>query len=244
MIARSKAPAANDEPMPVFQKLANRWFRNGVGGDRRPAIYDIDEVRPELRMLEENFDTIREELMPLLSHRRDIPKYHEIDPGRLHISSDSDGEASWRVFMLYAMGEKPEENRRDCPKTCELVDGIPDLFQAFFSILEPHKSVPPHEGPYAGYLRYHLPLLVPTDRPPRMRVKDHWHTWKEREGLLFDDHWEHEVENHSDQVRVVLIIDVLRPMPPFRAWVNRQVTDLVLRPKYGKKIVEGKMPEL
>lgn len=240
----SDANSPHDAAMPFFQFLANRWFRNGVGGDSRPAVLDIDRVCPALRRLEAGFDAIRAELMPLLAHRKDIPKYHEVDPGRTHISSESDGEASWRVFMLYAMGEKPAQNRARCPETCRLLDQVPDLFEAFFSILEPHKSVPPHEGPYAGYLRYHLPLIVPTVNPPQMRVKDYWHTWREREGLLFDDHYEHEVVNHCDEVRVVLIVDVLRPMPPLRDWVNRQVTERILRPKYGKKIVEGTMPTL
>ena len=31
--------------------------------------------------------------------------------------------------------------------------------------------------------------------------------------MLFDDSWSHEVYNESDAIRVVLIVDVLRPMP-------------------------------
>lgn len=230
--------------MAVLQKLANRWYRRGIGDDQRPVIYDIDAVCPELRNFEEQNDAIRQELLALLPTKCEIPKYHEVDPGRSHISSDADGDASWRVFMLYAMGAKPEANRAQCPLTCRLLDSTPDLFQAFFSILEPHKSVPPHESPYAGYLRYHLPLIVPTDKPPRMRVKDYWHTWKEGEGLLFCDHWEHEVENHSDQIRVVLIIDLFRPMPLVRDLVNRLATRTYLRMAYGRKIAQGQQPNI
>ena len=232
--------------MGKLQELANRWFWEGVGGDDRPVVYDIDAVAPALRQLEtpEALAAIRTELAGVLPDRADIPRYHELDPGRSHISSDADGEASWRVFMLYAMGAKPEANRRRCPRTCELLDRVPDLVQAFFSILEPHKSVPAHESPYAGYLRYHLPLLVPTDNPPRMRVRDYWHTWREGEGLLFCDYWNHEVENHSDQVRVVLIVDLFRPMPWLRDKVNRVVTRTYLRRQYGKKIATGQQPDL
>jgi len=230
----------------ALQQRLNKWFWRGVGGDDRPVVYDIDATFPALRRLEtpEAIETIRSELASILPDRDDIPRYHEIDPGRSHISNESGDQPSWRVFMLYAMGAKPEENRAKCPKTCELVDGLPDLFQAFFSILEPHKSVPPHQSPYAGYLRYHLPLVVPTDNPPRMRIKDQWHTWREGQGLLFCDYWEHEVENHSDQVRVVLIVDLFRPMPPVRDRVNRLVTRTLLRRRYGKKIAEGEQPDL
>jgi len=230
----------------TLQQRLNRWFWRGVGGDSRPVVYDIEAVAPGLRRFEtpEAFAAIRSELVGILPDRKDIPKYHEIDPGRSHISTEADGAASWRVFMLYAMGAKPEANRRRCPQTCALLDATPNLFQAFFSILEPRKSVPAHESPYAGYLRYHLPLLVPTDNPPRMRVRDYWHTWKEGEGLLFCDYWEHEVVNHSDQVRVVLIIDIFRPLPLVRDRVNRLVTRTYLRRQYGKKIAEGKAPDL
>ncbi|QDT70074.1 Aspartyl/Asparaginyl beta-hydroxylase [Planctomycetes bacterium MalM25] len=229
-----------------FQKRVNRWFWRGVGGDSRPVVYDIDQTFPALRRFEtpEAIETIRAELAGILPERDDIPRYHEIDPGRSHISSESDGEASWRVFMLYAMGAKPAENRARCPETCRLLDQTPDLFQAFFSILEPRKSVPAHESPYAGYLRYHLPLVVPTDTPPRMRIKDHWHTWRDGEGLLFCDYWDHEVENHSDQVRVVLIVDLFRPLPWLRDRVNRAITRRYLRRQYGKKVASGQAPEL
>ena len=230
--------------MSVLQELANQWYWRGVGGDDRPIIYDIDEVCPELRRFEQSTDAIRDEVLALMPDRKDIPKYHEIDPGRSHISSENDGDSSWRVFMLYAMGAKPQENRVRCPKTRELLDTTPNLFQAFFSILEPHKSVPAHQSPYAGYLRYHLPLIVPTDNPPRMRIRDHWHTWKEREPLLFCDYWDHEVENHSDQVRVVLIIDLFRPMPAVQDRVNRIVTHTYLRRAYGRKIAKGQQPDL
>ena len=219
-------------------------LRFGAGPEHRLNVYDIDRILPELRRFEQQVDVIREELLTILPDRSSIPKYHELDPGRLHISSDADGDASWRVFMLYAMGAKPVENRARCPKTCELLDTLPDLFQAFFSILEPHKSVPPHCGPYAGYLRYHLPIIVPTDKPPRMRIRDYWHTWVEGEPLLFDDHYEHEVENHSDQVRVVLIIDIFRPMAPLRDKLNRWFTHSFLRRRYGQKIAAGEQPDL
>jgi len=230
--------------MASLQELGNRFFIEGAGGDNRPVVYDVDRVCPALRKLDAAFDEIRAELLGILPARTDIPRYHEIDLGRSHLSSDSDGDASWRVFMLYAMGAKPRENRARCPRTAALVDAVPGLFQAFFSILEPHKSIPAHHSPYAGYLRYHLPLIVPTDRPPRMRVKDQWITWREREGILFCDYWDHEVENHSDQLRVVLIVDIYRPMPPLRALVNRLVTRTYLRRAYGKRIAAGQQPDL
>src|SRR5215813_5038206 len=77
------------------------------------------------------------------------------------------GGSNWRVFFFEAMGRKVRLNRRLCPKTAALIDSVPKVFQACFSILEPKKSVPAHCGLYNGYLRYHLGIEVP--RQPRLR---------------------------------------------------------------------------
>ena len=78
-------------------------------------------------------------------------------------------------------------------------------------------------------MRYHLALAVPTVAPPSMRVKDQIHTWREGESILFDDSWNHEVYNRSPEPRVVLMVDVLRPMAwPFHA-VNWLVTRVLAR---------------
>lgn len=75
--------------------------------------------------------------------------------------------------------------------------------------------MPAHNGPYFYYLRYHTAFVVPKQKPPKIRVKDQFYTWKERESVLFDDSWNHEVLNESDETRVVLITDIIRPRPPF-----------------------------
>jgi beta-hydroxylase len=45
-----------------------------------------------------------------------------------------------------------------------------------------------------------------------MRVKDTLHRWEQGKSIVFDDSLEHEVYNTSDETRVVLIVDFLRPM--------------------------------
>ena len=47
------------------------------------------------------------------------------------------------------------------------------------------------------------------------------HIWKEGEGILIDDTFEHEVYNDSDGRRVMLIVDIRRPMGPPSDAVNR-----------------------
>ncbi len=197
----------------------NRFFYRACGGRERPAFYDVDRLRPDLRALDRNFPVIREELEGILPLHHKLPSYQDLDEAQQEISSEGAGD--WKVFVLYAMGRKPERNRALCPKTCALLDQVPDLFQAMFSILDPGKSIPPHRTGWMGYLRYHLPILVPKNNPPSIRVKDQWHTWQEGQGVMLDDSWEHEVRNESDGPRVVLIADILRPMPTYAHLVNK-----------------------
>jgi len=216
-------------------QAVNTCLDLNVGGKRRPVFLDIDEVYPSLRKIDKAYPVIREEMEQLLAGKNQIPRYHELDAGQTGISADT--EHDWKVFMLYAMGEKPQANRARCPQTSAVLDEIPDLFQAFFSILDPGKHVPAHCGPYRGYLRYHLGLKVPATNQPTIRVKDTVYAWEEGKSVLFDDSWDHEVHNQSDGIRVVLIIDVLRPMPqPFRL-INHTVT-AIIRQAYAKGLAK------
>ena len=218
-----------------YEKLLiplNRFFDLHIGGPRRPIFYDIAATRPELLELDRNFAVIREELLGVLPEKASIPRYHEIDRMQYPISGRVDPEKDWKVYPLDIMGVRPPAFCSRCPRTTAMLDGIPGLFEAFFSILEGGKSIPAHEGPYRGYLRYHLGLVVPEKDPPSIRLKDQVYTWKEGESVLFDDSWEHEVYNQCDSDRVVLIVDIRRPMPqPFDA-VNR-VAQAVMKPVYG-----------
>lgn len=191
------------------------FFDIWTGGDRRPRFFDIDATMPELRLLDRGFEDIRAEFLALLPERRKMPRYHELDPDIIYASGRFQRDKSWNVFMLYTYGYKPTANRTRCPRTVELLAQIPHLSQAFFSILDPGKCIPAHEGPTRSYLRYHLALKVPEDDPPHIRVVDETYTWREGESVLFDDSWEHEVVNRASEPRAVLIVDVLRPLPAF-----------------------------
>ena len=169
------------------------------------------------RRLEEGFPAMREELMRVLAQREQIPNFQDISPDQAHLTR---GDA-WKTFMLFGYGYKAENNCAACPETTRLVTSVPGMKTAFFSILGPRSHVPPHRGPYKGLLRYHLGLKIPAPDRCGIRVADQRLTWREGESLLFDDTYEHEAWNHSDQDRVVLFLDVLRPLPSGWDLANR-----------------------
>jgi aspartyl/asparaginyl beta-hydroxylase (cupin superfamily) len=194
---------------------------------------EIAAVCPELRRLEQHFAVIRTEYQSIRNRLQQVPRYHDVDPLQYELSNSPTAAQNWRVFFLDAMGRKARANRAFCPQTAALVDGIPTVFQAFFSILEGGKSLPAHRSPYWGYLRYHLALEVPASGPaPRMRVKDQWLSWEEGKAILFDDSWEHELINENSKLRSVLIVDIARPTNKFGRAVHR-LSMLVMRHTYA-----------
>ena len=218
-------------------RTVNWRFKRAAGGDQRPAFYDIDQTYPAFRLLDRNYDVIREEMESVLNYKERIPRYHELDRNESYISGSKDVDRNWRVFMLQSVAGTPTANQAKCPRTTALLRQIPSLYQAFFSILDAGKSIPAHNGTYYGYLRYHLGLRVPKNNPPTMRVKDQFHTWEEGRSILFDDSWNHEVVNNSDDLRVVLIVDVLRPMPLSLHAANWVTTRLWMRRSEEAKLV-------
>ncbi len=219
----------------AFKNMLNNYYSGYVGGDQRPTFFDVKQTYPTLNALTEHYESIKNEFNIAYQFNPEIPLYHEIDPGETEISYTT--EKRWKVFMLYLLGHKPQENRKFCPETCKLLDNIPNLVQAFFSILEPGKSIPAHKGPYLGYLRYHLGIQIPKINPPSIIVNSQEYTWREGEAVMFDDSWTHAVVNKSPEMRVVLIVDVLRPLPKLPHTINKIMTGLLARYTYGRNVM-------
>lgn len=203
-----------------LQQTFSSYFGRHAGGEDRPVWLDIDAVRPELRVLDRNSEVIAQELSELLDAGMPIPEYAEIDLAQQSIGSKDDAGRAWKVFHLSSAGVDIPENMAVCPETSRLVKTIPHMAQAFFSVLEPGRSVPAHCGPYLGTLRYHLALVVPDDAPPTFFLRGEPYVWAVGKSVLFDDTWEHEVINRSGGARVVLIVDILRPLPTVPHLVN------------------------
>lgn len=219
----------------IFKTALNNYLARHCGRDRRPAFHDIAKTYPALERVTAGYPVIRAEFDRLMADQVALPEYHDIDKGEAKISATT--RQKWSVFMLELLGHRPEANRARCPETCRVLGRVPGLVQAFFSVLDPYKSVPEHDGPYLGYLRYHLALKVPPVKPPCLIVKGQRHVWKEGEAVLFDDSWPHAVENDSPGTRAVLIIDVRRPLP----FLPRQVNNLfmwVARHTYGRQVMK------
>jgi ornithine lipid ester-linked acyl 2-hydroxylase len=179
---------------------------------------------PWIAEVEANWTTIREELEQVLQDREELPNFQDISKDQIEITDDD----RWKTFFLYGYGFEAKLGVEMCPKTAELMQRIPGMTTAMFSILSPRKHILDHRGPYKGVLRYHLGLIVPEDAEScKIRVGEDFCHWREGQSMIFDDTFNHEVWNATDETRVVLFVDVLRPLPSPYDIINRAVVKAI-----------------
>ncbi len=206
--------------LPLIEWPLDRFSLVGAGTFFDPSLF------PWAADVEREWRSIRAELDQVLKRPQDVPGFEEILPSQGGLTQDK----RWKTFMLYGYGHKMEENCARCPETTRLIEQIPGMTTAFFSILEPGKHIPEHRGFYKGVLRYHLGLMVPQPAEQcRIRVGQDVRWWEEGKSLIFDDSHMHEVWNDTDGMRVVLFLDVIRPLPEPLAALNRGLIELISR---------------
>ena len=190
----------------VIQKIESLVPQYSKVGE---SIFFSKEQFPWVDMLEANWKVIREELDEVMEYADALPNFQDISPRQSRIANDN----LWKTFFFCAFGFKSKKNCDRCPETAKLLEKIPGLKVAFFSILAPGKHIPEHCGKHKGLIRYHLGLKVPEPRSAcRIRIADQIAYWEEGKSLLFDDTYYHEVWNDTDGYRVVLFLDIARPL--------------------------------
>jgi len=81
--------------------------------------------------------------------------------------------------------------------------------ETLFSVLRPGTHILPHRGVTNTRLVAHLPLIVP--KGCALNVGGEIHEWQKGRCVTFDDTFEHEAWNRSDETRVVLSMDCWNP---------------------------------
>jgi aspartate beta-hydroxylase len=182
-----------------------------------PPVLDTSTYFPGAARFMSAWSEIRDEALSLPNRVQSIPRFHEIMPAQAEISAN-DGK-DWRLFILKVYGAEVEKNMAACPKLAHIVSSTPGVLSASLSFLAPRKHIPRHRGPFRGVLRYQLGLSVPLDAQGRpaavLALNDVEHRVGDGQQLLWDDTYPHEVWNNSDQMRLVLLLDVRRPHMPF-----------------------------
>jgi beta-hydroxylase len=221
--------------------------------------HDYHQRFPALAKLEAGYPAVREECLALLDHKERLTDIRALGGSYTMSGIHTIG---WKTFVFKSAGFI-EENCARCPRTAALLRQIPGLYTAFFSVLDPHQVIPPHWGYYKGILRYHLGVVIPynnadktcwlrvnadphdnaaeRDKKNKQRdtssiVKGEVYHWHDGEGIVFDDNYLHDAGNESDRVRVVLWLDLKRPLPLPLDLYNRAVGWIAARDESVQQI--------
>lgn len=219
----SNAPAADQSAKPATLKrpVRKRVKKLGKSLTHRIAGYQARQslvpdapfldptLFPHLSEVADRWQEVRDEAQAILRFRDAIPGFEDISPDQYRIAK----ARKWRTFVLYGFGNRLNKNCAHAPATADMLSRVPNLQTAWFSILAPGYHIPAHTGVTKGILRAHLGLIIPREREKcRIRVGDQIHVWREGGLVVFDDTYEHEVWNDTDDERVVLLFDFDRPM--------------------------------
>lgn len=186
---------------------------------RLPAIPFYDRTTFQwLALLEEQADAIRDELLIVLREDTAEMRPYVAHPDGVPINqwAELNHSPRWSAFFLWEDGRRIDAHCTRCPKTAALLERIPMMDLAgyaptvLFSILSPHTHIPPHSSVTNARLVVHLPLIAPAGC--RFRVGNETRDWRYGEAWVFDDTIDHEAWNDSDQLRVIMMIDIWNPL--------------------------------
>lgn len=227
-----------------------RLERAGIFKKTPNFIHDYEKDYPKLKILEENYEVIRKECEDILSFKEDIMDIKNLlgdyTSGGIHV-------IKWKSYVIKS-GAFVRENCEYCPETAKILKKIPRVRTAFFSILDPNQYITPHEGYYNGFMRYHLGVIIPNNNEnnecwiriandkidhKELETKGDKYYWKNGKGILFNDNYSHDANNSSDQIRVILWLDIERKLPfPFSA-INSFLLNIMFSTKIMKNVAKN-----
>lgn len=178
---------------------------------------------PGLRLLQENWPLIRDEALNLERLAKIKAAEKNDDAG-----FNSFFKNGWKRFYLKWYDASHPSAAIYCPQTVALLKQIPEIKAAMFTELPAGGKLNRHRDPYAGSLRYHLGLSTPNSDNCHIVVNNQPYSWRDGEGVVFDETYLHWVNNNSDANRLILMCDVERPMKfkwaqAFNRWFGRVV---------------------
>jgi beta-hydroxylase len=164
---------------------------------------DMEMNFPNHNILKQNWENIKDEVMSIYNSGNSSQIKND-----MYFTKIADN--GWKKFYIKWYGPITPEAYKLCPNTCKLIEQLPEVKLAMFSILEPGSKITPHTGPFKGCIRYHLGLKCPKNA--HITVDGIKYNWKNGKDILFDDTFVHEVNNDSDELRIILFCDIERKM--------------------------------
>jgi aspartate beta-hydroxylase len=176
----------------------------------------IDRSRFDwIEALEAQTELIRAELMALLPSSQGRERVFTTEDLERQNLRGLDVPPSWNGYYFYRHGVRRDDNCSSCPATAQALERLPLVHvrehgpEVLYSVFTPGTHLLPHCGVTNTRLVGHLALLIPEDCA--LKVGGEIYHWVPGKVVVFDDTYEHEAWNRSQQTRVVMIFDVWHP---------------------------------
>ena len=185
----------------------------------RQAIIDVHKYT-DLKPLQKHWEIIRNEALSLyekgyFDRIKDPQKSSYYDVGFRTFY-----KYGWSKFYLKWYGYTHQSAQELCPQTLRILEKIPSINGAMFSILPPGSKLTRHLDPVACSLRYHLGLKTPGSQSCFINVDGKDYFWKNGEAFMFDETYLHYARNDTEEPRLILMCDVERPLFLIGSFIN------------------------
>lgn len=195
---------------PIFAPLNCLMYMTTRASARRPVL-GADYLK-NIGVIRDNWQTLRDEALALQSVGAFEATKAPGSAGYYDVGFRTFYKRGWSKFYLKWYGTTHHSARALCPKTLALLDQVPGIRGAMFSILPPGSELTLHSDPMACSFRYHLGLATPNSERCNINVDGVPCAWYDGKDFVFDETYPHHAHNGTDASRLILLCDVDRPM--------------------------------
>jgi len=147
-------------------------------------------------------------------------------------------DKKWKALFLYGYSFLNEKDLIHFPETAKLIqNNLDEITLVMLSTTESGKHIPAHTGNKYGVLRLQIGIDIADPEKCSLRVEDKTVHLKEKEIFIFDDTFEHELENNSNSNRTVLIIDYYKPLPFWYRVLNKRKIAEIAKSDYVQSVI-------
>lgn len=149
------------------------------------------------RTIQNNLTQIKQDVLSLVDHTK-LVDMHDFDDQHARLVDIKNWKTIWLKYFGY-------------PVIDQLKDIINNsmVYNASISILEPGGKIPLHVGQCRSLVKYHIPIYIPKG-DCFMIYNGKRYEWSDR--MLFNDTLPHMVENNTEERRIIILMDIIRPM--------------------------------
>jgi ornithine lipid ester-linked acyl 2-hydroxylase len=170
-------------------------------------FYNINDIDPKLNNIYINLGSIHNEIKKISNWTQWPEKY---------LYNEKIGK--WNIYPFFAFDTWVNENCNKCPYIYHFIKSIPNIKLATLSKMDPFVTLTPHKG-WGNYsnnvIRCHFGLRIPENKCYISVTSDNSHEeikyLENNKWTIFDDSKLHYSSNQSNEIRIVLIIDIHRP---------------------------------